>query len=95
MKSCSLSCGGQRRSASAWSMSNGVRIEVTFRSGDWRQSFSMPVGLNGSPRREARSYSGPESELAQSEIWFVTPFSETAARNRSDVPTSQFTMNPP
>ena len=38
---------------------------------------------------------GPESELAQSLIWLVTPFSDTAARNRSDVPTSQLTMNPP
>ena len=27
--------------------------------------------------------------------WFVTPFSETAALNRSVVPTSQLTMNPP
>ena len=55
----------------------------------------MPSGLNGSPSSATRSYSGPLSELAQSETWFVTPFSETAARNRSVVPTSQLTMNPP
>ena len=34
-------------------------------------------------------------ELAQSETWLVTPFSDTAALNRSVVPTSQLTMNPP
>jgi hypothetical protein len=33
--------------------------------------------------------------LAQLAIWLVTPFSETAALNRSVVPTSQLTMNPP
>ena len=42
----------------------------------------------------ARSYSGPLSELAQSATWFVTPFSETAALNRSVVPTSQFDHEP-
>ena len=48
-----------------------------------------------SPIRAARQYSGPLSLWAQAETWFVTPFSETAALNRSVVPTSQLTMNPP
>ena len=54
-----------------------------------------PPGENGSPSSDARSYSGPLSELAQSLTWLVTPFSDTAALNRSVVPTSQLTMNPP
>ena len=45
--------------------------------------------------RAARSNSGPESAFAQSETWLVTPFSETATRNQSEVPISQLTMNPP
>ena len=64
MKNCSLSCGGQRRSASAWSMSSGVRTFATWRSGDWRHSFSTPSGVHGSPRSAARQYSGPLSERA-------------------------------
>ena len=55
----------------------------------------MPSGDSGSPSSAARLYSGPLSELAQALIWFVTPFSETAALKRSVVPTSQLTMNPP
>ena len=44
MKNCSLSAAGQRRSASAWSISSGVRTFATLRSGDWRHSFSTPSG---------------------------------------------------
>ena len=44
MKNCSLSAGGQRRSASAWSISSGVRTSATLRSGDWRQSCATPSG---------------------------------------------------
>ena len=95
MKNCSLSAAGQRRSASPWTISSGVRTFATFRSGDWRHSLSMPSGESGSPIRAIRAYSGPESELAHALIWLVTPFSETAALKRSVVPTSQLTMNPP
>ena len=68
---------------------------ATWRSGDWRQSFATPSAERASPSDAARLYSTPLSEFAQAETWFATPFSETAAPNRSDVPISQWTMKPP
>ena len=95
-KSCSLSAGTQRRSASPWSRRSGVRIRATRRSGDWRQSDAIPSSLKGSPRRAIRSYSGPESVFAHALTWLAVPPSQTAAPNRSGAaPISQLTMNPP
>ena len=95
MKNCSLSAAGQRRSASAWSISSGVRTFATLRSGDWRQSLSMPSGVSGSPSSARPVVLGAGVGVGPAVIWFVTPFSETAAWKRSVVPTSQLTMNPP
>ena len=95
MKNCSLSCGGQRRSASAWSMQQRCPDVGDVAKRRLAPELLDARGRSGSPRSATRLYSGPVSELAQSETWFVTPFSETAARKRSVVPTSQLTMNPP
>ncbi len=83
MKNCSLSWGGHTRSASACSINNGVLTSATLRSGDCRHNVSMPSGVSGSPKSARRQYEGPTAELAHADTWLVTPFSETAAANRS------------
>ena len=96
MNSCSLSAGGQRWSASAWSISSGVR---TLRHVAQRRLAPQLLDALGRERvadaRRPAVLGRRCREFAQAETWFVTPFSETAARNRSVVPTSQLTMNPP
>ena len=95
MNSCSLSV--------RWAAQVGLALEHQQRRPDVRDMGERRLAPQLVDARwreriaqsEARLYSGPVSELAQSLIWFVTPFSDTAARNRSVVPTSQLTMNPP
>ena len=55
----------------------------------------MPSGVSVVPRPSDSLYITPKSQFAKAATWLATPFEETAAANRSLVPTSQLTMKPP
>ena len=68
--------------------------------GDVPQRRLPPQQLDALRRRGVadaggREYVGPQSEPAHDETLLATPFSDTAAANRSDVPTSQLARKPP